>query len=104
MIIAAENVTDDDHIRSGKDYIVKVSRLLANSPLPYQPSGEIREIELGGVTFGRLDFTANITGTTLRQSHLARVINGHALTFILSAGSESEVRKLEAALGSVRFH
>jgi hypothetical protein len=104
IIIAAEDVSGDRRIRTGKDYIVKVSRLLANSPLPYQPSGEIREVEAGGATFGRLDFTANIAGKTLRQTHLARVIHAHALTFILSAGSEAELQKVEAALKSLRFH
>lgn len=103
IIIAAENISRDRELRSGEDYIVKVSRLLANSPLPYQPSGEIREVKIGGVTFSRLDFAANIGGKSLRQIHLARVVLGYALTFILSAGDESELKRLEAILGSVRF-
>jgi hypothetical protein len=104
IILAAEDVSNDRRIRDGKDYIVKVSRLLANCPLPYQPTGVIQEVELGGRTFGRLDFTANIAGKTLRQSHLARVMHGHALTFILSAASEPELKRLAAILDSVRFY
>jgi len=103
LIIAAEEVAGDRHIRSGKDYLVKVSRLLANSPLPYQPMGELREVQIGGVSLGRLDLTANFAGQSLRQTHLARVQHGYALTFILSASNEAELKRLETFLDSLRF-
>jgi hypothetical protein len=103
LIIAAEEIADDPRIRSGKDYLVKVSRLLANSPLPYQPVGELREVRMGGVSLGRLDLTANIAGHSLHQTHLAQVQHGYALTFILSASNEAELKRLETFLDSLKF-
>lgn len=103
LIIAAEEVEGDGRIRTGMDYLVKVSRLLANSPLPYQPLGELRGVRVGRAKLGRLDLMANISGQSLRQTHLARVQHGFALTFILSAGSEAELKRLETLIESLRF-
>jgi hypothetical protein len=102
FIIAAEKALRETGITTGKDYLVRVSRLLANSPLPYQPSGAMVETKLGDRIFHRLDFTATIANKRLRQSYLATVDRGYALVFIVS-GAETEFKSLDEMLSSVRF-
>jgi hypothetical protein len=102
VIIAAEKALRETGITTGKDYLVRVSRLLANSPLPYQPSGAMVETKLGDKIFHRLDFTATIANKRLRQSYVAMVDRGYSLVFIVSGG-ETEFKSLEEMLSSVRF-
>jgi hypothetical protein len=103
LIIAAEKALRRTGITTGQDYLVQVSRLLANSPLPYQPLGALAETRLGDRTFHRLDFTARLANKLSRQSYLATVDRGYSLVFIISGG-ENDFNSLEAALKTIRFH
>ncbi|HYV30371.1 MAG TPA: hypothetical protein VEO53_04580 [Candidatus Binatia bacterium] len=103
LIVGAEHLSHLAGVRTGRDYLAHLSRLLSNSTLPYQPSGGLVEVRLAGRTFARLGFIAKIGNQTLRQDYLATVDQGYVLVFILSAGPQADFLRLEQAIQSLRF-
>jgi hypothetical protein len=105
LLIMAEKTAAVPGVKNAKDYLVLISRLMADAPIAYRPMQGIADVTVGGAPAVRLDFSARLTPQkTARQSYLISQRNDHILSFILSASSEQELRQLEQALQTVKFH
>jgi hypothetical protein len=103
LIVMAEKVSHLPGLTSGADYLASVSNLLQQTELPYQPVGEIQEVEIGGRKFHRADFSLATNGVEVKQSYFATIDKGYALGFILS-GTDGTMPSLEEITQSVAFN
>jgi hypothetical protein len=103
IVVMAEKVSHLPGLVSGADYLASVSNLLQQTDLPYQPAGEIKEVEIGGRKFHRADFTLAMNGMEVQQSYFATIDKGYALGFILS-GNDTSMANLEKIASSVVFN
>ncbi|MEL6136496.1 MAG: hypothetical protein AAFR42_03670 [Cyanobacteria bacterium J06628_6] len=102
IVVMAEKVSHLPGIASGAEYLANVSNLLTSTDLPYEAAGEPYEVEIGGRTFHRADFSLSAAGMEINQSYLALVDNGYALGFILS-GTDESMGQLEEITDSLTF-
>ncbi|MEO1591355.1 MAG: hypothetical protein AAFU71_08700 [Cyanobacteria bacterium J06632_22] len=102
VVVMAEKVSHLPGIATGGDYLINVSNLLTQTELPYESKGEPYEVEIGGQTFHRADFSLNAGGMDIKQSYLALIKDGYALGFILS-GTDESITQLEDIATSMKF-
>jgi hypothetical protein len=103
LIIMAEKVSYAPGIQSGKDYLFQMNQIMTAAKLPYEQNGQTEKVQIGGRTFHRADYTATLVGRTIRQSYISCVLNKYALTFLLSAGNDDQMKSLEGVVELVKF-
>ena len=103
LILVAENLRGSPGIKTGKDYLYHMTRFLINSPMDYKIEQESAPLTLGGRKFYRSDLSVSITGQQTQQAYVSTVIQGYAISVILSWRSDEEKTVLEKALQTVKF-
>ena len=98
----AERISQFPGITSGADYLVHLSRAIAQINLPYEQVGEAYPVTIGGKEFYRTDFQLTLMGVAVRQSYVATIDQGYALGFVLSTSPE-RFTELEAIVDSIQF-
>lgn len=102
LLIMAEKASTVPGVRTAKDYVARVSQLLADAPIAYRPLAGITETKLGKVPAFRLDFSARLEkGRTARQSYIVCLRRGYVVSLILSGRSATELEQLERMLPTV---
>ena len=103
LIVVAENVSHAPGIRTGADYLFHIETLLERSPIPYQPLGEVGEMDLDGHSFSRRDFLIS-SQPGIRQSYFVAREGEFVLAFIVTAQDEATVNSLSEVLAKIDFH
>ena len=105
LLVMAEKTASVPGVKDAKDYLVRISQLMADAPIVYHPIRGITDIQLGGAPAVRLDFSARLNPQkTAHQSYVVSQREDHILSFILSGPSETEIRRLEQVLQTLKFH
>jgi len=103
FMIVAERVSHRPGVRSGEDYLFHVVRHLTSGDLPFSVRREPYPVEIDGVEFHRLDMTAVVLGTELRQSYIVTLRDGYVIGMTLVGATDEEMQLLETAARSMRF-
>ena len=104
LLIMAEAAASVPGVKTAKDYLARASQLMIDAPIAYHPVSGIADTSVGGVASARLDFTARLASDkSARQSYLVCLRYGYVLSFILSATTEEELKRLEQVLQTARF-
>jgi len=109
LLVVAEQVSASG-ATTARDYLQYVTRILSASIVrqgetmtPYTRSGEMEETPVGGRAGGRASFTVQIGERQARQTYFSTVIKGYALSIVVSAMNEADLRRLEGIAKSARF-
>lgn len=102
LMVMAEKVSYAPGVRTGKDYLLNLIQHLSGGQIPYKVVREPYEFAVGSATFHRAEFAVR-SQTTTRQSYLATVRRGYALSFILTGVSDEEMARLEEIVRSIKF-
>jgi hypothetical protein len=102
--IVAENVSHLPGLKTGKDYLFHVTKLLAGGNLNYEKIGEGTEIEIGGRNFHRVRFAGQAMQTQFHQTYFATIINGYALGIVTTSGSLEDVKTIERLVSRIQFN
>lgn len=101
--VIAERISQAPGIRSGKDYLFQLERMLTNGSLPYTSIGPPGVEQVGTHAFFRQQFELNMNDRRIRQSYIVSVDRDYALGFILTYSTPEELEALQGILRSIRF-
>ncbi|MEZ5014876.1 MAG: hypothetical protein R2794_11350 [Chitinophagales bacterium] len=103
FVITVENVRLNTDIKNGKDYLQAATETLTSSGLHMEVAGDITAVTLGGKEFYKLPIN-NAEGLfTLHQLFYATIINRFAFVVVSTYDTDSQLEKLEKALGDFVF-
>jgi hypothetical protein len=103
IAIMSEDVGFAPGIRTGNDYLQNLIRVLNASNMHSDIEGEPIAREVGGRPFYRLHTILHVRDRLVYEAIWTTIIRGHALGFILAAGSPEDREFLEKTLTTLRF-
>jgi hypothetical protein len=96
ILIAAESVAAYPGLTDAAQYLGPVSEVAKAQG--FEMEEEPYEVLLGGKTLAQGDFQKDVGSRVIRQSTLALLANGYALSFTFIAGTEDDVEELVQGL------
>ncbi len=102
IVLVAESVAHAPGIVTGADYLFHAEKLLARSPMGYEPLGDVAKLDLDGHAFFRRDFLV-AAQAGLRQSYLVAREGSYALAFVITAQDEATLDLLVGSLAQMDF-
>jgi hypothetical protein len=100
-VLVAEDISFAPGIKSGKDYLLNGLPFLKKQG--FQTFSEIKQGDIGGVTFYREDVTKRLSADiTAYQAHFCTIVRGYALSLGVTTEDANETRKLVDQI-SLRF-
>jgi hypothetical protein len=101
--IMAEDVRFAPGIRSGREYLLNVGRVLKLMKTAPEFDEEPKEVTYGGKNMYRMDITTKAPSRTICQSMIATVLKGFAVSFAFTSYSVEGRDKLVKTIESLRF-
>ena len=102
LAVVAESVSHAPGIQTGADYLFHMDALLERSPIPYQPLGEVGEVDFDSHSFSRRDFLIS-NQPSIRQTYFVAREGDYVLAFIVTAQDEATIDSLVEVLERVDF-
>jgi hypothetical protein len=99
IAVTAEEIDKKSEIRTGKDYLEEGLKIITGLGRPLQAINEIRPVQLLGREFHRVDLAGDILDLEQQQALFVRIENGHALLFVLTAGTAKALEETLAMVG-----
>ena len=103
IVCLAERVRHMPGIREGTDYLFHVKKFIESSQIQVSFSKEMSTKSMGGQQFGVMQYEISMAGMTIRQKYYTAIINGYALSFIVSFTTEEEELALQNILDTIDF-
>lgn len=103
MIMMAENLANAPGINSGSDYIVQMKKNLKQSAVKYDMSKPARTHMIGNKKFDVQEMTMHYAGLDITQEFYAAIINGFALTMVVSYNSDDDRQELYHILNNIKI-
>ena len=101
--ILAEDIRFAPGVRSGKEYLLNVVRVLKSMKTAPEMDEEPKEVTYGGKILYRLDIVTKASAKTVYQSMIASVLKGYAVSFAFTSYSPEGRDKLVKTLESLRL-
>lgn len=101
--VLAEKVSQAPGVRTGKDYLFQVEKLITGTSLGYTVKEPVRAQTLGGREVFRIEFEVKMGARTVHQVYMSTVDKGYALSFIQSYTQPEESTKLSEIVDSIHF-
>ena len=103
FVLYAERVSHAPGIKTGKDYLMHVTRMLLEGNLPYERTKEGSLTKLSDKEFYREDVQLRAVGREIQQAYYATILGDFALVVVLSAQTEEQMTRLEEVASTLRF-
>lgn len=103
FIVLAENIKLFSGIKSGKDYLFHVKKLLEVAPVSYLFEKEVFERKIGNETFYVLELKIDNMGEIVTQEYMATIKKGFTLSIIASYANEEDHLEIEKFINSVKI-
>ncbi len=103
IISVAERTAHLPGIKRGADYLHHVKQVFEAGQLAYEFPHQARDATISGVSFDILPAQIRVGNVTVYQDYYAAKIRDYVLSFVLSYGSDTERRELEAILAELEF-
>jgi hypothetical protein len=104
LMIVSENVKKALVIRNGETYLKQARKILEKSGFQYDYIDNTFEKQtIGKKVFYLMNASVNVSGYTINQVYYSTVINGYALSIIISYASEEQKQVLLASVNSSVF-
>lgn len=103
FVLYAERVSHAPGIKTGKDYLFHVTRLLLEGNLPYERTNEGSLTKLGDKEFYREALQLRAVGRGIQQAYYAAILGDFALVVVLSAQTDEQMTRLEEVASTLRF-
>jgi hypothetical protein len=100
----AERVRHMPGIERGKDYQFHAKKLLQAGQMKFTFPKDTTTETLGGASFDVMYMELSLPTVTVRQKYYTTIMNGYALTFIVSFSTEEEETVLLEVLKTVSFN
>ncbi len=100
--LIAENVAFAPGIQTGKDYILNLRKVLADSQMQTEFEGEPSEQNLDGITFYRQSMLMKVGSRPVYEAYYGAILKGYALSFIFVGGTKEGLEEATRSLES--FH
>jgi len=101
--IMAEDVRFAPGIKSGREYLLNVGRVLKLMKTMPEFDEEPKEVIHGGKSMYRMDIATKTTSKTVYQSMIATVLKGYAVSFAFTSFSLEGREKLVKTIETLRF-
>jgi hypothetical protein len=101
--ILADDIRFAPGIRSGRDYLRNVERMLKAMKTNPEFDEEPKEVTYGGQIMHRTDVTMKLPAKVIYQSMIAIVLKGYGISFAFTSFSPEGRDKLVKTLDSLRF-
>lgn len=101
--IMSEDVGFAPGIRTGNDYLQNLRKVLQTSSMLSEIEDEPTARETGGRQLDGLHITLHVKSKLVYEAFWVTIIKGHALGFVLAAGSSEERDLIEKTLTTLRF-
>ena len=101
--IMAEDVRFAPGIKSGREYLLNVGRVLKLMKTMPEFDEEPTEVIYGGKSMYRMDIATKTTSKTVYQSMIATMLKGYAVSFAFTSFSLEGREKLVKTIESLRF-
>lgn len=103
FMVLAENVRALPGVKKGSDYLFHARELMEASALDYSFVGALPGEMVGGVGFDGIQMILNANGTEIYQDYYSTIMNGFALSIIMTYVDSATTDRLHDILGGIRF-
>ena len=90
-------------VKTEADYIALSLRTLQGSAAKAELSGPVRTETVGGVTFAVAEVKMTVGPAIAAQRYYAKLMKGHALSFVYTYVDEADLKSFEEVLKSLKF-
>lgn len=101
--VIAENTNNYPGLQSGADYLKNVKELLIQTQMDYVFDEDLRERKIGNSIFYIMHLELNYMGRTVSQDYLTTVINGFALSMVMSYSNDDEKAEIYQIIDSLEI-
>jgi len=91
------------YIKDGKDYLDASRKEFDKSHVPIVINSETKSIDIDGETFYYFDAVLTMQGVEIKQRYISTVMNGFALLYVATYGTEDQLGKLMSILNNADF-
>ena len=103
IVCVAEKVKNQPGITSGADYLYHTRKVLEAGQIQIEFPDATATATLGGKEFARMPVKLTIAGITAEQDYHSIILDGYALSIIVSYNNEEQKDMLQGILDSVTF-
>lgn len=104
IMILAENLKMSPGVKKGNDYLYHASRILKQSQVNYNHiDSTFDKLNFDNKEFYIMNAILNHPNLELKQSYYTTIINGFALSFVISYASDEQKKELNSILESIKF-
>ncbi|KJD33193.1 hypothetical protein PW52_14810 [Tamlana sedimentorum] len=104
FMVIAENLKLAPGVKLGSDYLFHTRNLLKQSQIKYSHMDDVfLEVMMGNREFHEMDVDLNHMGLVIKQSYYSTILNGFALSIVISYVSETEKTELLNTLKTLKF-
>lgn len=102
--IVAENITNSPGVKTGKDYLFHVRKLMERTQINYDFDPEVHHAIISGKEFYLLNITMQIGNMTAAQTYYTTIINGFALNFVIVYNGKEQEEMMSKIVRNVKFN
>jgi hypothetical protein len=103
LALIAENTNNFPGLKSGVDYLNNVKELLEQTQMEYSFDKDLEEKKLGDSIFFIMHLNLNYMGRTISQDYVTTVLNGFALTMVVSYSTEEEKAEIYQIINNIEI-
>ena len=85
------------------DYVLAMKSLMQKTAIPYRFEPEIYPQSIGGKEFIVLPAQITSKGAIYHQTYYTTLMNGYALSFIITYSADEDLKTFDEMLKSVKF-
>ena len=102
-MLLAENISGFPGIKTGDDYLFHAKKLLQQSQMDYTFKKNNYERRIGSQTFVVMEATLNYLDQTIIQEYHSTIMNGFALSIIVTSASKQDQEELLTLLKRIKI-
>lgn len=102
--LVAENLgIAEISVKDGSAYLEASKKQFSQNNVPITINGESKTIDVDGKTFHYFDAVLTMQGQQIKQRYMATVLNGFALLYVATYGTDDQLEKLMDILKTSKF-
>ncbi|WP_157972893.1 hypothetical protein [Aureibaculum luteum] len=102
--LVAENLgISSATIKDGDAYLEVSKKQFRNNNVPIEIKGDTKKIDIDGKTFHYFDGVLTMQGLKIKQRYMSTILNGFAILYVATYGSDDQLENLMQVLNTTRF-
>lgn len=104
FMLVAENIKNAPGVKTGGDYLFQTRKILKQAQVSYNYiDNNFTKLSLDNQNFYLMNCSIDYSGIRIKQKYYSTIVNGFALTAIISYMTDEQKDSLEKIINSIKF-